>query len=219
MLGVCSEFERIAKVVLDKTEKEMSSRRKRKNVEEQKGTKHPMPPQTPMQSGLPPVFSPPTLQQGHLPAQNVKNGNNGLPHSFSPNLAASSSPQSWAQVQQQHTPDPATYPISQNGSDFMTPGPFSDLSYTSPSSFPPDFQNGEFQNGSPQMMSNVFQQPFVPQDLWQMPMSLEWDWADMTGGAYPSFENGIVADPLLGSMNGAGNGGGDNGHLGQNGMR
>lgn len=28
-----------------------------------------------------------------------------------------------------------------------------------------------------------FQQPFVPQDLWQMPMTLEWDWADM---GYPS---------------------------------
>lgn len=24
-----------------------------------------------------------------------------------------------------------------------------------------------------------FQQPFVPQDLWQMPMTLEWDWADV----------------------------------------
>ena len=27
-----------------------------------------------------------------------------------------------------------------------------------------------------------FQQPFVPPDLWQMPMTLEWDWADLTGG-------------------------------------
>lgn len=27
-----------------------------------------------------------------------------------------------------------------------------------------------------------FQQPFVPPDLWQMPMRLEWDWADLTGG-------------------------------------
>ena len=26
----------------------------------------------------------------------------------------------------------------------------------------------------------AFQQPFVPQDLWQMPMTLEWDWAGMT---------------------------------------
>lgn len=33
---------------------------------------------------------------------------------------------------------------------------------------------------------NSFQQPFVPQDLWSMPMTLEWDWADMLnyGGAF-----------------------------------
>jgi hypothetical protein len=34
-----------------------------------------------------------------------------------------------------------------------------------------------------------FQQPFVPQDLWQMPMTLEWDWADMTNTGYPSYEH------------------------------
>jgi len=34
----------------------------------------------------------------------------------------------------------------------------------------------------------------VPQDLWKMPMTLEWDWADMTGG-YSSYEDGT-------SMNG-----------------
>ena len=26
----------------------------------------------------------------------------------------------------------------------------------------------------------AFQQPFVPQDLWQLPMNLEWDWADLS---------------------------------------
>jgi hypothetical protein len=44
---------------------------------------------------------------------------------------------------------------------------------------------------------NIFQQPFVPQDLWQMPMTLEWDWANMSGGAYPGFENGLVTDTGL----------------------
>ena len=29
-------------------------------------------------------------------------------------------------------------------------------------------------------MGNSFNHPFVPQDLWQMPMTLEWDWAGMT---------------------------------------
>jgi hypothetical protein len=39
MLSVCSEFERIAKIVLDKTEKESHSRRKRKNIESSKDDK------------------------------------------------------------------------------------------------------------------------------------------------------------------------------------
>ncbi len=30
-------------------------------------------------------------------------------------------------------------------------------------------------------LNGSFQHPFVPQDLWQMPMTLEWDWADLTG--------------------------------------
>ena len=33
-------------------------------------------------------------------------------------------------------------------------------------------------------------QPLLPQELWQMSGGLDWDWAEFTGGAYPSFENG-----------------------------
>ncbi|MCJ1312496.1 hypothetical protein MMC25_006170 [Agyrium rufum] len=36
--------------------------------------------------------------------------------------------------------------------------------------------------GSGPLNAGSFHQPFVPQDLWQMPMTLEWDWADMSGG-------------------------------------
>lgn len=31
---------------------------------------------------------------------------------------------------------------------------------------------------SPDTHTGLFDQPFVPQDLWQMPMNLEWDWPD-----------------------------------------
>lgn len=75
------------------------------------------------------------------------------------------------------------------GADYTTPTngmtPFNDMGYT----------NG--QDMSSPLNLNSFQQPFVPQDLWQMPMTLEWDWADMTGGTYPSFENGVMGDPNL----------------------
>ncbi len=44
------------------------------------------------------------------------------------------------------------------------------------------FQNGDM-NGQHYSGEGLnvgsFQQPFVPSDLWQMPMALEWDWADM----------------------------------------
>jgi hypothetical protein len=39
-----------------------------------------------------------------------------------------------------------------------------------------------------------FQQPFVPQDLWQMPMTFEWDWADF--GAQPSYNDLIFNDGM-----------------------
>jgi hypothetical protein len=45
-----------------------------------------------------------------------------------------------------------------------------------------------------------FDQTFnnVPQDLWKMPMTLEWDWADMTGGGgFGGYEDGISMNGVL----------------------
>ena len=46
-------------------------------------------------------------------------------------------------------------------------------------------ENQQFSND----MLNVgsFQQPFVPQDLWSMPMTFEWDWGAIDGA------NGVPA--------------------------
>jgi hypothetical protein len=182
MLGVCSEFERIAKVVLDKAEKETSSRRKRKSHEDPvtKGPKSNLaiPPQTQMtnntQTSMAGVFSPSMAD-----AMNSQNGFSPMGNNESPNSGHSG----------QWNPD------LPNGSEFMSPNgpgmtPFSDIQ---------GYTNGH-EMVSP-LNLNAFQQPFVPQDLWQMPMTLEWDWADMTGGPYPSFENGLVGDPALHNNN------------------
>jgi len=57
----------------------------------------------------------------------------------------------------------------------------------------------------PMEMGNTFTHPFIPQDLWQMPMTLEWDWADMTASSgYGSFDgvggglgmNGVINDAV-----------------------
>lgn len=68
---------------------------------------------------------------------------------------------------------------------------------------------------------NTFQQPPVPQDFWNMPMTIEYDWADMIGGGgggYAGFENGGLGmgDGMAGVMdNGGGRGqGASNGNGG-----
>lgn len=55
---------------------------------------------------------------------------------------------------------------------------------------------GQLNNGPPPPLQSPpaqgvgFQQPLIPQDLYSLPMSFDWDWAEMSGGAYPSVENG-----------------------------
>jgi hypothetical protein len=176
MLGVCAEFERIAKVVLDKAEKE-APRRKRKAQEEDPKAKGPT--QT-----SPASSQTPWTQHGPIPMAsvlssimaNTMNAQNGL----SP-MDTSGSPSSG-----QWDADFA----SDNG--YMAPNgtgmaaPFSDVQ---------GYTNGV--GATPPLDLNTFQQPFVPQDLWQMPMTLEWDWANMSGEAYSGFENGIADDTNL----------------------
>ena len=127
MLNVCSEFERIAKVVLDKTERESHSRRKRKPADEKESDR-----------------------------------------------ATPSRRQSVA------TPGPSASPTSSGdyGNDFSE--------ILQANGFNPTLGDGPNGNGlsSPMNLAS-FQQPFVPQDLWQMPMTLEWDWADMTSATNP----------------------------------
>ena len=61
----------------------------------------------------------------------------------------------------------------------------------------------------------TFQHPFVPQDLWKMPMTFEWDWADMTG--YGGYEGGISMNGVLSDLaedsNGQANGNGSGHNL------
>jgi hypothetical protein len=73
-----------------------------------------------------------------------------------------------------------------------------------------DFTNNPF-GAQPDLLSGTgtgmgmgsFQQPFVPQDLWQMPMTLEWDWAEGLGlGSFtpgPMFEFGSGQDGMMGA--------------------
>lgn len=197
MLGVCSEFERITKVVLDKAEKESHSRRKRKSTKEPEEPKpqaqaqpqsrvpekRPAPPSPLSNTTSPPkiVFTPGFTGESNNP----NNPNNHQPfdpsvNSFSPALSNGNIP-----TMSEFVPGPTDYSDMLTGSTGLTPN-FSDTTQQYP--------NGSV--GSPLGMNmGSFQQPFVPQDLWQMPMTLEWDWADMTGMSYPPFDMGTGAPP------------------------
>ena len=259
MLSVCSEFERIAKVVLDKAERDMKGRGKRKQaerekererkwgdgvqtgldegktlemmqVETQKGYRRPV--QTPslrrsMESsahaspngsgswtGSPPSvagaprsgdmgmqetmqsapqpFQPPHQQQPQPmqtssgqwsnPAFAMPNGNNPFPADFNPN----------PNNHDNSYPPPNGFNPSFSPPNATMPGSSMDLN----APFPPSTSDAPGGTGS-------FQQPFVPQDLWQMPMTLEWDWAEGLG--LGSFTPGAMWEGFgTGSMMGDG---------------
>ena len=170
MLAVCVEFERIAKVVLDKAEKE-GTKRKRKTMSEDttKPAQH-----TPQVNGMPAT-----------PNMSNLRANMTTPASFMSPLNGISSPQMFGTpVSNGHFGHPQT--MNQFGMASFEPD-FGDV---------PPMAGGMVDgmqmptNGASPLNVGSFQQPFVPQDLWQMPMTFEWDWADMTGtGGYPSYEH------------------------------
>lgn len=186
MLGLCGEFERIAKVVLDKAEKESHARRKRKNAPEdsnssQTGPNQAQPNPAPPPSGpaqAPPTsgpFSPSMFTNNPHAAASSPNGvkafgpdttmpaNTGLPNGLPSDINAMPG-------------------LGQEFSDWLSPDQMGSAGLPDQSPF----------TTSPNMQS--FQHPFVPQDLWQMPMTIEWDWADMSTN-FPIFEAGSNGPP------------------------
>ncbi|KAM0559747.1 hypothetical protein ACHAPJ_004271 [Fusarium lateritium] len=180
MLGICAEFERIAKAVIEKAEKEQSSRRKRKN---QDATNKPSNASAAKTSGT----------TGQTSRQTP--GTEGTP----PASVSSAGPRrsSQAQLSPPQNGDPT--------GSFSMNTPMNDLSPAMSAGWPQEFpvpqlnQNGEFDpvnygdgnmHSSPQPPMSAFQQPVLPQDLFSLPMTLDWSWAEMTTGAYPTVENG-----------------------------
>lgn len=182
MLSVCSEFERIAKVVLDKAEKESHSRRKRKTPSEQKeasaGTaatntnrntsmrsktdNH----QTSSPSTVTPASTQPQAQSFPQAYTGQSEGQN-----FNPTVSEDHSVSSGD--------TPVMPEFHHDFAESMAANGLGQSGFTTGASFPGNY-------GTPMDMPS-FQQPFVPHDLWQMPMTLEWDWADMTGAVFPDF--------------------------------
>ncbi|KAI8625154.1 N-terminal binuclear Zn cluster-containing protein [Xylariaceae sp. FL1651] len=221
MLGVCSEFERIAKAVIDKAEKDASSRKKRKPAELNRsfkdGNNHGSP-------SLQSTTTPRPSSSTATPTPNLygSNGNNNsgvaqLSPKFNgeqnrqKNASAAGTPNSTSQVSgNSNGYSPMNTAASSNGSaprgganswpseqfDPGDMGSFAELTgFGQPMVSPSTMLGAVGLNGAgpgPTVGAGgaAGYQPTLPQDLWQLPMTLDWDWAEFTGGPYPGFENG-----------------------------
>ncbi|KAL1881882.1 hypothetical protein Daus18300_000936 [Diaporthe australafricana] len=198
-IGICSEFERISKVMIEKAEKENAGRRKRKNAETSQANK------TTSNTNSNPIRRASTSNQGssssaHTPRPPTASANTPTPRQSNPNETLSPPARTDGQAfspmtASSHSPSPGHPPPGWTP-DFSGGDPMEFTSFAELTGFgqltnngpPPPLQ-------SPPAQGAGFQQPLIPQDLYALPMSFDWDWAEMSGGAYPSVENGNFGEP------------------------
>ncbi|KAJ5888418.1 hypothetical protein N7495_008459 [Penicillium taxi] len=174
MLALCGEFERIAKVVLDKAERESHARKKRKTAPEDSEPRE-------TNNGKP---APSSSTNSSRPTN--------APNSFSPSTFAndqSNSPR-LKRFGGDHMPSADIHNDFQHNIHGMTGQEFSNMLGSSPMANV-GYVDQPYAPTSPNPLGTPFQQPFVPQDLWQMPMTIEWDWADMATN-FPIFSGGYM---------------------------
>lgn len=203
MLHVCAEFERIARVVLDRSEKESTKRKRRSSKMNEtvptNAAKQPSKQQAPQQRGAP--TSTPNGNRASL------NPGKGSTPGFTGTLNGSGT-QPFTSNLQSLSPSLSNMGIpidlsNTAGFDFANMAGLSDN--LGDASFDAS-ELDQFTIDNPNLANSfnmgTFEQPFVPQALWQMPMTLEWDMADMPvmGG----FDGSLNATNIVG-----GGGGGD----------
>ncbi|KAM0518480.1 hypothetical protein ACHAPE_004243 [Trichoderma viride] len=189
MLGVCSEFCRIAQSVIEKADREQSARRKRKAADTpgNEGRNQSLPP-----GATAAAASAKTSTPGSSSAQDT-------PKSSS--TTAATTPQ--APVHDTLSPEFVAARASFQNAVDKTPSGLSPLADSM--QWSQDLQmggdmdfdtfgdlaglNNDIQS-PPLPGGGTFQQPLLPQDLYSMTMGLDWNWVEMSGGAYPTVENG-----------------------------
>ena len=174
MLSICAEFARIARVVIDKAEKD-GSKRKRKMMPDEA--------QRAGQSAMAQAQA--QIHGGRPTTPNRAQGVNQSPRSAM--ASVQQQPRSGSPFNRSASSQPNLFDSNQayNGS------PSFDSEYIDglPNGMSPSMGGSQHLPSSTMSPMNMglFQQPFIPQDLWQMPMTFEWDWADMANSAYPEF--------------------------------
>lgn len=267
MLSVCAEFERIARVALDRSEREIRGRGKRKQTEREREKalkdggsggvaqgledgKSLEQMQVETQAAYRRPVNTPSLRQSTAGSQHGSQAGNS-PASWGGSPPGGTGPEYHAPLksqQQRHqrqnshsngqvqqspymsSPDHGTFnpmtfqgmPGNVDNAQYQQhnqpsfPGGFSGpppMEFAPQPGFSPPpgadaaFMPPPFTGDVIQPISGVgassFQQPFVPQDLWQMPMTLEWDWAEGLG--LGSFTPGPMFD-MHGGQQGMGPG-------------
>ncbi|KAK4242289.1 hypothetical protein C8A03DRAFT_40410 [Achaetomium macrosporum] len=223
MLGVCSEFERIAKVVVENAEKDHASRRKRKNQDQSLSSKPTINSNnnnttiTNTTTGQSPSFNPnpvppssrPTTANSATPQptpSHTANSNNthlsppANDHCSPPNTTNGYSPMAGTMSQ---SSSPGLAPSTGWANNDFTPDSTSEYYGDMAAFVNSGLVSPPLPGAGPGGVGGYFQQPMLPQDLFSLPMTLDWDWAEMSGGAYPSVENGNYGS--LGDISG-GNG-------------
>lgn len=185
MYSVTKEFERIANVVLNKAEREMNGRQKRKQEQESKKVVDDS------QSRQPDALN--TSQKRSAEAMHDGSTDN--------TQVTETSTSSSGTLNTDSEPTPPTSVETDNqvpSGHLFAETPHNNLSNTASVSDDSGLSllNGQPGNGiDPSILSdtNSFQQPFVPQDLWSIPMTFEWDWSDLgkLDDTHPNGQNNV----------------------------
>ncbi|TGZ79134.1 hypothetical protein EX30DRAFT_309201 [Ascodesmis nigricans] len=176
MLIVCGEFRRIAERVLEKAERDNTSRRKRKFNGDTPLTARPSSNASSHTKKIPTTDpSTSTASAPSDPRERIPNGvnpqqvfNGTLEQPLTPGTSLS-----WA-------PDTIQTP---NSIPPFSPDTNGTLANPAPLLPPSTHQHTFTDLQSPTTgIVPTFDQPFIPQDMWQMPMTFDWDWDTFMGG-------------------------------------
>ncbi|KAL7823283.1 N-terminal binuclear Zn cluster-containing protein [Trichoderma gracile] len=186
MLGICSEFCRIAQRVIEKAEKEQSSRRKRKAADTPGSTdarnQTSSPNTAATAKSMTPASSTLTPQQTSTTATTTPQTN--VHDTLTPEFAAARA--SLHNAANKATPLGSSPSVDSMGwtQDSQVPQDIEFESFSDLTGFGADVQSPPVPSG------RGIPQPLLPQDLFSLSMSLDWNWVEMSGGAYPTVENG-----------------------------
>ncbi len=225
MATVCKEFTRLASAVLEKAEREMSTRQKRKQERDREKITKTERQKSVITSGKPSneelgIYIVPELKlcnransndlgksRDPVDQQDSTSTTSALTDPATATAIVGNQQALHASQTSQNNPiNPSLYPSTQgdslfdspqsafyqttgSGSDIGNMHDFSQADFQYPfggQGTNDQFNMGDFSGGmnaatAGQMFGNgaYAQQPFVPQELWNAPMTFEWDWADL----------------------------------------